>query len=406
MDKSIDNSNLKKLNLELEKNRILLEERIQKKFEIEFILGFAREIAKDKTYNPENRKHLFEKYLKADEFFIFDVGGGYVFSDKGLVLHLGDNAIGVEFFRLQYSEFGRIKFYESEKKLFKTIPPGMQISNYFADGKPLHIAVPDNVFYIFKSIVTNLPKRLSDFCMKENQTKDILMKTVSQLEQQIFDEKRKLLFSELDKDNNGEVDLIEGNDFNSLLQKNQKKVIEIDRDYIQKFVKISNYIKIKKQNIQNIYESIKISDNHSELDERINLLKNQVHTYELLLFHSINMIAAIVKEDMIVFYEIYESFDKLGIFNSNWENDVAEKLVNIGDKLDDLMYSIYQMESKIVSEIGNLSYVTQESFSELNNSVSRQLGEIDSTLKFNNLLSGIQTYQLYKINQSTKTLRN
>ena len=137
------------------------------------------------------------------------------------------------------------------------------------------------------------------------------MKTVSQLEQQIFDEKRKLLFSELDKDNNGEVDLIEGNDFNSLLQKNQKKVIEIDRDYIQKFVKISNYIKIKKQNIQNIYESIKISDNHSELDERINLLKNQVHTYELLLFHSINMIAAIVKEDMIVFYEIYESFDNL-----------------------------------------------------------------------------------------------
>lgn len=406
MDKSIDNSPLYKLNLELEKNKILLEERMQNKIEIEFILGFAREIAKDKTYNPENRKHLFEKYLKSNESFIFDVGGGYVFSDKGFVLHLGENTIGLEFFRLQYSEFGRIKFYESEKKLFKTIPAGMSISNFFPDGKNLHIAVPDNVFYILRNIVTNLPKKLNDFCIKENQTKDILMKAVAQLELQIFDEKRKVLFSELDKDNNGEVDLIEGNEFNTLLQKNQKKVIEINRDYIQKFVKISNYIKIKKQNIQHIYESIKISENHSELDERINLLKNQIHTYELLLFHSINMIAAIVKEDMIVFYEIYESFDKLGIFNSTWENDVAEKLVNIGDKLDDLMYSIYQMESKIVSEIGNLSYVTQESFSELNSSVSRQLGEIDSTLKFNNLLTGIQSYQLYKINKNSKSLRN
>jgi len=406
MDTSFENTHLNKLNLELENNRILLEKRMQNNLEIEFILSFAREIAKDKSYDPDSRKHLFKEYLKVGESFIFDLGGGIVFSDKGLVLHLGENASGLKFLRLSYSEFGRIKFYGSEKKLFKTIPAGMAISNYFSDSTPLHISVPENVFNILRGIVTNLPKKLNDFCVKENQTNDILLKAIAQLEQQIFDEKRKLLFAELDKDNNGNVDLIEGNDFNTLLQKNQKKVIEIDRDFIQKFVKISNYIKIKKQNIQQIYESIKISDNHAELDERINLLKNQIHTYELLLFHSINMIAAIVKEDMIVFYEIYESFDKLGIFNSNWENDVAEKLVNIGDKLDDLMYSIYQMESKIVSEIGNLSYVTQESFSELNNSVSRQLGEIDSTLKFNNLLTGIQSYQLYKMNKNSKSLRN
>ncbi len=138
MDKPIDNSTFYKLNLELEKNKILLEERTQKKIEIEFILGFAREIAKDKTYNPENRKHLFEKYLKANESFIFDLVGGYVFSDKGFVMHLGENTIGLEFFRLQYSEFGRIKFYEGEKKLFKTIPAGMSISNFFPDGKNLH----------------------------------------------------------------------------------------------------------------------------------------------------------------------------------------------------------------------------------------------------------------------------
>ena len=114
------------------------------------------------------------------------------------------------------------------------------------------------------------------------------------------------------------------------------------------------------------------------------------------------MIGSLVCDDLITFYEIYESFDKLGIFNSNWENEVSEKLTNIGDKLNDLMYSINKMEQNIVNELSNMSYVAQESFNELSQSVSNQLEEIDSTIKFNNLLTGIQTYQLYKINKNTK----
>jgi len=116
------------------------------------------------------------------------------------------------------------------------------------------------------------------------------------------------------------------------------------------------------------------------------------------------MIGALVNEDLITFYEIYESFDKLGIYNSNWENEVSEKLANIEDKFDDLMYSIYQMESNIVNEISNLSYITQESFKELNLSVTSQLKEVESSINTNNLLSAIQTYQLYKINKNTKGL--
>ena len=118
------------------------------------------------------------------------------------------------------------------------------------------------------------------------------------------------------------------------------------------------------------------------------------------------MIGALVSEDLITFYEIYESFDKLGMFNSNWENEVSEKLTNIGDKLDDLMYSIYNMEQNIVSELSHLSYVTQESFEDLNRSVTSQLKEVESSINTNNLLTGIQAYQLYKINKNTRSLRN
>ena len=211
--------------------------------------------------------------------------------------------------------------------------------------------------------------------------------------------------NELDTNNDGEVDLID-NDFNKLLSKNQKSVISIDKNYIHQFVKVSNFIKTKKQNTQKIFESIRDTSTQEELEERVKLLKNQIHSYELLVFHSINMIGALVSEDLITFYEIYESFDKIAMFNSNWENEVSEKLTNIGDKLDDLLYAIYNMEQNIVSELNNLSYVTQESFEELNSSVINQLKEVESSINTNNLLTGIQTYQLYKINKNTKGLRS
>ena len=211
--------------------------------------------------------------------------------------------------------------------------------------------------------------------------------------------------NELDTNNDGEVDLID-NDFNKLLSKNQKSVIAIDKNYLHQFVKVSNFIKTKKQNTQKIFESIRDTSTQEELEERVKLLKNQIHSYELLVFHSINMIGALVSEDLITFYEIYESFDKIAMFNSNWENEVSEKLTNIGDKLDDLLYAIYKMEQNIVSELNNLSYVTQESFEELNSSVINQLKEVESSINTNNLLTGIQTYQLYKINKNTKGLRS
>jgi hypothetical protein len=217
--------------------------------------------------------------------------------------------------------------------------------------------------------------------------------------------KQKSIFSSFDKDGDGEVDLIE-NDFHKLFAKNQNIILTIDKTYIHQFVKISNFIKQKRQNIQNIFTSIKNTNSKKELDERTGLLSNQIHTYELLVFHSINMIGALIENDLITFYEIYEAFDKLGIYNSNWENEVSEKLLNIGNKLNDLMYSIQNMEQSIVNELRYLNYTTQESFKDLNRSLTSHLKDIDSSIRVNNLWTVIQSYQLYKINKNTKGLKS
>jgi hypothetical protein len=220
------------------------------------------------------------------------------------------------------------------------------------------------------------------------------------------------ILKQLDKDGNGIIDMIEGDDdFMKLLRKHQSVIIEFDKSYIDHLVKISNYLKTKRSNIQKIFSKIQKTKNQSNLKEHVGLLKNQIHTYEVILFHSLSMITSVVEKDLITVREIYEEFDKLNVFNSNWENEMSQTLSdidvgisNLNYGISNLMYSINSMERNIVSGLNTLSYVTQDGFSDLNSSLSRELQSIDSSIQSNNLLTGIQTYQLYKINKQTKGL--
>ena len=210
------------------------------------------------------------------------------------------------------------------------------------------------------------------------------------------------VLDELDQDNNGQLDFIEGgDDYLPLLKKHQSKIIEIDRTYIQQFIKVSNYLTQKKQNLQVIFERLKDSVNQSQLDELGEILKQEIHTYNIILLNSLHMINSLVEDDMITFYDIYEKFDKLNMFTSNWENQVTEKLDEVNLNLVELMKELRDVGDRIVGSIDNLSYITEESTRQL----TSKMEEIDSTLKVGNLINVIQTYQMYKVNKNTKSLR-
>lgn len=66
------------------------------------------------------------------------------------------------------------------------------------------------------------------------------------------------------------------------------------------------------------------------------------------------------------------------------------------------MNEIRIMGNKIVKSIDDLTYITKESM----NQIDKRLGEIDSTIKTNNFLTLINTYQSYKINKNTKNIKN
>jgi hypothetical protein len=255
------------------------------------------------------------------------------------------------------------------------------------------------LFYIDKFDQELIEKnRLIEERKKISELENIAIQEENEKQRKIKLEETKLsIISELDKDSNNEVDLVDGDILNKLLINNQKSIIDIDKNYIQKFVKVSIYLKTKRSNIQKMFESIKDIKNDFELNELVNLLKNQIHTYDLLVFHSISMITSLVENELITFFEIHECFDQLGVFNSNWENEVSGKLTDIGNGIKDLMYTIYKMENKIVASINNLTYVNQITFSVLNNSIYNQLSKINSSLDYSNYMSKIQNYKMFDI---------
>jgi len=214
-------------------------------------------------------------------------------------------------------------------------------------------------------------------------------------------EKRKML-TELDKDGNGEVDAAEGSVFDTLLLKHQKK---FDKDTMKEFAKVGRYLIDKKNNIQSIFDSIKDTPNMAALHEYVGILQLEVKTYEAITGHGIAMMWALKENEKYIYGTIYESMDRINIFDSQWERDVSQKLTNIGDGLNALMYEIEASNRRIVNELSNLTYATEQGFSDLNSSITSELQSIDESVKFNNLLTGIQNIQMYTINKNTKSLR-
>lgn len=298
-----------------------------------------------------------------------------------------DKMIGLDH-RLHHN----INLFETEFNLFNQMDKYLTIDDFQVNGTRFNTIIKDfNLSNSDTVLLKDFVLIVYDFCQKwidlHEQKEDKRLKELQVSQTNVL--------SELDKDGNGEVDVIEGNDFNLLLKKHQKGIVEIDRTYVQQFVKISSYLKTKEKNIQSIFNSIKDTPNQEVLNEYVEVLKDDIHSYNLILFNSLNMIVTLVEDDMITFYEIHEMFDTLNMFDSKHEKDVSQKLTNIGDGLKDLMYEIRNMGNQISDSIGELTYVTEQSNEQLKN----QLSEIDSTMKVGNLISAINTYQNYKTNR-------
>jgi len=213
-----------------------------------------------------------------------------------------------------------------------------------------------------------------------------------------FEKTKDKLISKLDKDKNGIIDIVELKDeLKLLLNKYQDDIVGVDKKYFHNLVKISLFLKDKKTNIQGVFTKIQQSESVKEFQNVVGVLQNEIHTYNMILYHSLSMIISIKDNNLTTFYEIYEKFDSLRLFESNWEKDVSKKLGGIELKLTQLIHSIDKMNREIIDKLGELDYMMEQNFGLLNDSISKELKDINSSIQSNTLLNGIQTYQTYKL---------
>ena len=187
-------------------------------------------------------------------------------------------------------------------------------------------------------------------------------------------------------------------DYKSLsvfIEKNQKKISSIKFELIKDLVKVERYLKYKFQNIETLYQRINknilLNENEKELygptlESRFTLSKeiiekNKIHlttliedmkVYENMIILSFMMVDSLIKGHNKKYYEIYEFFDKLNIFNSNWENQVSDSLSKIEGNLQ-----------SIISEIKSLNNTIEQGFEQLTFSIDEFRDDIMTELKYN-----------------------
>ncbi len=374
MEDKISNEIIDELNLikEKYKSQILNNVDVYNNYIKISVLGIGVKPFKLETFRYLLTNNKFKKPEQSD------FRDKIIFCSK-IGIFVGSNYLG--FFNKEY--YQSLKYHELDKQII--IDYNSYSLKLFGKTFPL-LKKPNKLELEMIEEISQVSNNVNLRHLKEKEEKEkirIEKLKVSQL----------TILNELDNDGNGEVDVIEGNDFNLLLKKHQNSIKEIDRTYVQKFIKVSNYLKIKKENIQSIFNSLENTPDEKTLFYYVQILKDDIHSYNLVLFNSLNMIVSLVEDDTITFYEIHEKFDNLNIFDTKHERDVSKKLSNIGDGLKELMLSIEEMGRDIQDQLSDLTYVSEQS----NQLLENQLQSINSSIDTNNLLTGINSYQTYKL---------
>ena len=227
-------------------------------------------------------------------------------------------------------------------------------------------------------------------------------------------------------------------DLKNLIIENQKTIKEIDKNYLKNFLKIHKFLEIKHSQVEKSFESLNDSITSKKIiDDFSVLLLEQIFSYNVIYYYSLNMITSLLNQNFVTFYEVYEEFDELGVFKNKFERELSESLTDLNKNINDfksdvvlklsiienrlekvinginqvnknlsnVISNLVQIEESISSGFNSLNHTLESNFNNLNNNLNDGLNKINSSISTGNLINFIGAYQLYKINKNTSSLR-
>lgn len=190
------------------------------------------------------------------------------------------------------------------------------------------------------------------------------------------------------------IQIVNLSSYHELLKNKETDIVNKDERYVLKFVKLGNFLNTKQGGIEELVKLLAEIENEKELTEIEEMVKEQNYILNQLYLYSLNMITALVENKMVLFFSIYEKFDNLGVFNSKWENDLKDALVDMNYNLLNTARSIHDLESHLSNQLAEL----KDGIKGMEGSV----GSLVGSQKYNNLLTAVNTYQNYKTNKRLK----
>ena len=195
---------------------------------------------------------------------------------------------------------------------------------------------------------------------------------------------------------NGILNFENNNDFELLLNKYEKEITDIDSKYVLCFVRLNSYLKAKSRSLKSINDRINETSSLTEYENYVDHLNRQYESLEQTGFFSLIMLTSLLDKKMIAFYTIYDKFDQIGIFDSNFEKELLKSLEKINENIISVVDSINRLEINLRIGLIEMGMSITSQIANSSEAIDKRLSSIGSDLKFNNLLGVINTYQLSK----------
>jgi hypothetical protein len=178
--------------------------------------------------------------------------------------------------------------------------------------------------------------------------------------------------------------------FDQFISLNEEKIANIDIKHLHSFVKLASFLETKEKSITKQTEGlIKSSFEIKDLPDLKDKISSQINLYNSLYVLSINMVVSLMEGKTLMFFKIYELFDRQGVFNSEWQKGISNILIDIDKSVKEVINRIDYLEASLSSEIRSLEYSISDKLIDMQSSVETSLGSLNGQIGYSNLVSTI-----------------
>lgn len=211
----------------------------------------------------------------------------------------------------------------------------------------------------FKRITkTTLKKSKKNIGLKSKEISEI-QKEIKKTEQKLKSNISLRRFNKkYDKDDNQVLDVVQTSKVEKIIlhQQNEIRLIEKkeNRNYINDLFKISSFLVSYEQMLQLEFKDMQKLGDNTGINKEIQVFASNYENYQTLLRSLFMMIASLMQDNLFMYYKLRDAFDKLSVFDSNFEKELVSEIRSLKAVTSSLHDSIAEMTATLSADIWSL----------------------------------------------------